>query len=497
MKRVFCLALVFVLLFPVVVFSSLGDPPVGGPYYWRYYAYNNGDPSRFNVRVIYYDDLPTYDNRLIRTVDRGQVVGVRHANGISSCAVHYYFTSNDTKYTVFDSFISFSGGYNSNWTVVFTTNMPMYDNDNGNIVYPSDYYIDDTIGCLTDNDINNLHNIEAKFEQNLQMQFFVSTSKSDVSWQNVRDSGALKSPSGRGSLYIWYSQDKHCYAIGISSMFARHYKYENPHNRIAYDFKFYTDTYPLNYALQKFLLDVYNNVIYAEKEGNSNLLTADMCKLHKFYDRDSFNWILVNSKLPDPYNIIIPGVRDSFVDRYAFTDVDVDQYHIWFVSTLYVPVSSATPSVSATVVPTVTPTLYPSVTPINSLPPSYNVPIIEPPAPDDDDMKSITDDVYKKMDYGQLKGGLDKISGLHETNSAPVIKLNLNQMVSGVCDNFHFSNPFPSGHEYTIFDLSTIDEYKFSGVPIRLWFKGLISAYMIYLTVMALWKKIFPEESLS
>lgn len=373
--------------------------------------------------------------------------------------------------------------------------------------YYDGYYISDIAQLFNEGQINSLLEIQKKWEQNLNMQFFIKTYTTDMP-NEVQDLAALgntKSPSGNGTITLYINaktNGTYRYGLGISTRTGFSLPYgRKEHNKIYWDMKGQLGVSYSFLQIVNFLELEYSNIMYKPQDFSDGL--EDIGGWYGFWkskrdmhDDAAANWVLKNDKLTEVKNGAW-GLYDYTVpyDKYywsqaawvlLFSNMDeADGYHIWFGDEIVQPTPGpeSTPPAGNGVEPT--PTVTDSV--------------YATPEPYDGELGINPGqlDIKGKLPTVPLQSALERFGELQQSNTAPILKINLNTLLNASVGTIapELLNSLPD-EETTWIDFSALDTIQFGGYSIIQYFRLLIGAFIIWMTIMAIWKRIVPDKAI-
>ncbi|MCX7746598.1 MAG: hypothetical protein N2645_06890 [Clostridia bacterium] len=382
------------------------------------------------------------------------------------------------------------------------------------------YYITDNANLLSHSDWNKILEIEKKFEQNLNMQFFVHTfgQKQSNEVQLMERLGNLKSPSGRGSftLIIYKQPDLNNWRVGIglSSYFYQMFPMED-HSILTWDF-FGSIPQADNFRgddLSRFFDHVYNHFVdhaddrvwHAPYRGFQTIFDKpDYFKFNYFYNRGTTGYTLKNEKLSSETVNVTIGVT-SFDDTYSdppigdFFGVVDDFTPTWFWDlggempgqTPTTPTSTPTPT--RTPGPAYTPNFV-TGTPAPYIPGGGEIAQINPGAAD-----QLKKSISGKLPVTRLKQSFERLTQLSNADYetlAPKISVNFSKWYAVSENRFNAPKGFFEDKETVLVDFAVLGEHKFAGVKVIEYFRALITAALVYMTAMSIYNRFIPDKPL-
>lgn len=399
----------------------------------------------------------------------------------------------------------------------------------------SHYYIIDEAGLFTPDEEQQLLYLESYYEQNLEKQFFIHTFNGDMPgngepWPFISD-GETKSPSGLGSLNLWVNKVevdegyKLYFMLSFSSLFRDTY-YDMDMLRLF-------NTWKLNFqnfekfngtSLKKFLATEYNKYFLLSSQFDDFHDINDIYRSQPwppvpwnsrydmpYEDKPLENLTLAYGKLPTieqaeskiwdyDYNIINhDGMKDFYGAAYHESIKNYGSYEVgpeqWEISKWYLQAWESTVNYTSTT-PRPTWTATPSTTP-GTLPIETPFPMTPQPGDNDDGsfIKDLPSQFTDKLPIAPLEEVLRKIEEIQVAKpSPPVFKINIHSLAEpfkGIGSGF--DNSFDD-EDVAWLDFAKLEEVQFMGSSVIDWFRTLISALFIWLTVQGLWRRITSNE---
>lgn len=350
----------------------------------------------------------------------------------------------------------------SSLTVVFKSKTTQEGNNFPSEESQYEYYIKDDANMFTVKEKVNLLELEKQIEQNCRMQFFIKTHSEPYTEGSEIDTiftyANQKAPTGNGAyvidIYKDNSNKKVYITVSTTEIMAIQLPAIGIINNIKRYIKYYADF-------------SYKNISSVIDKTYWDLILNNVSRdLFAYTNQMITSYQLVNNKLiPKGYTedeIFLSDIRKIIINDFI-------------------------PSVQPSTIPT-----EPTPTPSGSPEPTYS-PIPLPGI----DINPGDFNLSGKTPLAPLKGALERLKQLKQSETPPVFKINLRSLINASTTTLSpgAGDALPD-EETSYLDFGQLSVIQFGGYSLIQYFRTLIGALMVWFTIRYIWKGIVPDSTI-